>query len=299
MARKPDATHPKANLTAPIRRDFRFNLKGNRINDWHYLGSSTTQLINGLSLMFPIGERFFITSVRHYRDQIDDPKTLAAIKAFIGQEAMHGREHEAYNALLQEAGLPAVELEAEIGRLLGWFQKHTSPRVQLAGTMALEHYTAMLADVLLSEPSTMGDSEKEYVALLRWHALEETEHKAVAMDTWNAVFKPTLGGYLIRTSTMLLATALLMYKSIRFQRKLMKAAGQAEINSVSHVGKWRAYWSFLFGDSPGFLRMVAKPWLDYFRPGFHPWDHDNRHFLAQLEEIETAYLEMMPTAKAA
>ena len=34
---------------------------------------------------------------------------------------------------------------------------------------------------------------------------------------------------------------------------------------------------------------MARPWFDYFRPGFHPWDHDNRHFLHGIEDWVQRY----------
>ena len=47
--------------------------------------------MNALSTTFPDGERFFIDSVRNFQDQIKDPKLQKDIRAFIGQEANHGK----------------------------------------------------------------------------------------------------------------------------------------------------------------------------------------------------------------
>jgi predicted metal-dependent hydrolase len=98
----------------PVRRDLRFNLPQERACDWHVQGSHVTHFFNALSLLFPAGERFFMDSVRNYRDQIDDPVLKKQVLGFIGQEAMHTREHVEYNDLLQEAGLPA---HGDAGRL--------------------------------------------------------------------------------------------------------------------------------------------------------------------------------------
>ncbi len=91
----------------PIRRDLRFALPAERIKDWHEQGPFITHFFNALSLLFPQGELFFMDSVRHYRQRIDDPELKQQIQGFIGQEAMHSREHVAYNDLMQAAGLPA------------------------------------------------------------------------------------------------------------------------------------------------------------------------------------------------
>src|SRR5699024_7840331 len=84
----------KASVTVmPVRRDVTFSLPPDRIHDWTGEGVHYTMLENTMSLVIPVGERFFIDSVRYYRDQIQDAGLKQAVKAFIGQEAMHGREH--------------------------------------------------------------------------------------------------------------------------------------------------------------------------------------------------------------
>jgi hypothetical protein len=45
-----------------------------------------TQISNGVNLLFPAGERFFVRSVYHYLERIEDPALRAAIKGFGGQE---------------------------------------------------------------------------------------------------------------------------------------------------------------------------------------------------------------------
>src|SRR5437899_12099683 len=102
-----------------------------------------------LSAVFPDGEDFFVRSVRHYRDQITDPELKRQVAGFIGQEAMHGREHRRFNERLSSAGYPTRAIE----RTLRWGFK-ASERLpgrsrRLAVTAALEHYTATLAEVLL------------------------------------------------------------------------------------------------------------------------------------------------------
>ena len=100
----------------PIRRDLRFVLSPERACDWHQEGSHVTHFFNALSLLFPAGERFFMDSVRNYRDRIDDPVLKKQVLGFIGQEAMHTREHIEYNDLLQNARLPAArQLTARCG----------------------------------------------------------------------------------------------------------------------------------------------------------------------------------------
>lgn len=261
----------------PIRRDLRFTLPAERIGDWHGRGPLVTQFINTLSLFFPVGERFFIQSVRHYRDQISDPELQKAVTAFIGQEAMHGREHEDYNDLMQAAGMPAAALEDQVRRLLERIKAVAPPSTQLAITIALEHYTALLADWVLSVDMVTRDSETNYISLWRWHALEETEHKAVAFDVWTTVMKGKPRAYAERAVVQLVATSLFMLLVAVYTLRMARANPKAR-----GLSQWRELASFLVGRE-GFLRRSFRPWLDYFKPGFHPWQHDNRQFLAEID----------------
>lgn len=261
----------------PIRRDVRFNLAADRISDWHPKGHVTTQFINALSVFFPVGERFFIQAVRHYRDQVSDPELQKAMTAFIGQEAMHGREHEEYNDLMEQAGLPAVALENRVKALLDRIKANAPHSTQLAITIALEHYTALLADWVLSVDSVTRGASPGYQALWRWHALEETEHKAVAYDVWNVVMKDKPRAYIERTAVQLIATSLFMALVSVYTVRMVRADPKAR-----GFKQWRALAGFLVGRD-GFLRRSFLPWLDYFKPGFHPWQHDNKHFLAEID----------------
>ena len=263
----------------PVRRDIRFKLPADRISDWHPRGHVTTQFINALSIFFPVGERFFIQAVRHYRDQVRDPELQKAMTAFIGQEAMHGREHEEYNDLMAQAGLPAVALENRVKALLERIKAVAPPSTQLAITIALEHYTALLADWVLSVDAVTRDTEPGYQALWRWHSLEETEHKAVAYDVWKAVMKDRPRAYAERAAVQLIATGLFMALVSVYTVRMVRADPQAR-----GLKQWQALAGFLVGRE-GFLRRSFRPWLDYFKPGFHPWQHDNRHFLAEIEDF--------------
>src|SRR5438067_7447522 len=142
----------------------------------------------GLSAVFPDGEDFFVRSVRHYRDRIDDPELKRQVAGFIGQEAMHGRQHRAFNDRLDELGYPVKRFERLTKKGLALRQRFLPPASNLAATAALEHFTATLAELVLSSQETrdmFGNNEVRNLFL--WHALEESEHKAVAFDVYRAV----------------------------------------------------------------------------------------------------------------
>jgi uncharacterized protein len=156
----------------------------------HYVSGDLvmSHVVTNLSAMFPEGEDFFVRSVRNYRDRIDDPELKKQVAGFIGQEAMHGREHRTFNARLAQLGYPTRQVDRSVkwGFALG--EKVLPKSVQLAITAALEHYTATLAEVLLTDPEARQMLDVDEVrSLFLWHALEESEHKSVAFDVYQQV----------------------------------------------------------------------------------------------------------------
>ncbi|MFN3587281.1 MAG: metal-dependent hydrolase, partial [Moraxellaceae bacterium] len=136
--------------------------------------------------IFPPGERFFMESVRRFRDRIDDPVLKAKIAGFMGQEALHGREHERLNAYFAERGFDVAMAERMIRISLGLLEKLPA-RQQLACTTLMEHFTALLAEQWLTDVRFQSTSDPEMLQLWYWHALEELEHKSVAYDVFERV----------------------------------------------------------------------------------------------------------------
>jgi len=263
----------------PIRRNLTFSIARNKITHWNKAGRNFTHFLNALSVFFPEGERFFIDSVRNYRDQITAPQLKRDVGAFIGQEAFHSREHVEYNSAMADAGFPIEMYEKIVAVLLDNIKEHSPKAFQLSITVALEHITAILANGILEEPEIMKGSEKDYVALWHWHALEETEHKAVAFDVFTQVVGDDLKAYFLRTGTFAFANAIFWPAVALCYLDILRRDKQ-----LGNTKGWRATYQNLFGN-PGVLKRIIPDWLDYFKPGFHPWDHDNRHLLARMDEV--------------
>jgi predicted metal-dependent hydrolase len=268
----------QATMLQPTRRDIRFHPPADRIADWHTAGGPiVTAFFNTFSIVLPVGERFFIDSVRAYRDEITDPELKKAITAFIGQEAMHGREHEEYNSAFFARAPIAPKFESFVQGVLSRLTRHFPKFVGLSGTIALEHFTALLADALLRDARVMEGAEPHYAALWRWHALEETEHKAVAFDTWEAVMGRGPKAYFLRGLGLVLATVIFWGLVLPVFLQVLRTEGK-----LTDVKAWRQFYRYNFGEI-GLLRVQLRNYLDYFRPGFHPWDHDNREYLQQID----------------
>ena len=69
-----------------------------------------SRVADSLQLVFPDGERYFIESVRAYRDDITDEQLKADVADFIMQEAQHGMAHDHVNQKLKEQGVPVERM---------------------------------------------------------------------------------------------------------------------------------------------------------------------------------------------
>src|SRR5215207_8281954 len=135
---------------------------------WNGRDPVATAVYNALSATFPEGEAFFVESVRQFRDGTP-PKLAKEIKAFTTQEAIHSREHAAFNKAAVEAGYDLTRLEERVHWRLG-LVKERPPIASLAATMALEHFTAILAHELLADPRHLAAAETDSANRWRWHA---------------------------------------------------------------------------------------------------------------------------------
>ncbi|ADG98416.1 Uncharacterized conserved protein UCP07580 [Segniliparus rotundus DSM 44985] len=229
-----------------------------------------SHLVAMLSAVFPEGEEFFIRSVRRFADQISDPELKRQVAGFIGQEVTHGREHRELNDRLQQMGYPTHHVDRAVRNGLKLFERFFSPQFCLAITAALEHYTAVFAETLLTDARAqemLGNTEVR--RMLLWHAYEESEHRAVAFDVLRSIGTSErtrvramrfvnfsfLGTTLART-----AISLAMDRSAYNVRRL-----------VASVAKLR--------NSPFLTREVIARIRSYTQHGFHPNDQDNTDVL--------------------
>ncbi|MDX2092078.1 MAG: metal-dependent hydrolase [Kofleriaceae bacterium] len=257
------------------RRDVDFDLRPDVVPlDWCTDDAFTTTFLNALSLLFPEGERFFVESVKQHRAHVTDPALAEAVTGFMGQEAMHGREHRAFNQLLVEHGFTnAPDVEARLRVFLKGVRRTLSPASQLAVTCALEHFTAMLAEALLSDEQMQKELDPAVRALWLWHALEESEHKTVAFDVYLAAG----GTYARRIAIMLLTTAVFFAATALVQARLMSKRGILG-KPWTWLGGIKRLWIY-----PGYMTRLAPAYLAYFKPRFHPADRDTSELLARWE----------------
>jgi hypothetical protein len=222
-----------------------------------------------------VGERFFVRSVKVHEGLIGDPVLLQEMRAFYGQEGMHGREHVRYNAMLRAHGMPIDEIEGSVKALLDLVTRRLTRRQRLAVTAALEHFTALLGHTILEDERLLDGAHPEMAALWRWHAAEENEHKAVAFDVYEAVG----GTHAERCWVMLAATVVFWAKILEQQARLMHHDG-----TLLSASEWLALARFLFIEGRWLTRLWG-PYLDWFRPTFHPLDLDSQSLVDRWKSV--------------
>jgi predicted metal-dependent hydrolase len=253
---------------------------------WNGGDAYRSQLLNALSFMFPVGEQFFIDSVRHYAKAVaaqGNTVLSGEIKQFAAQEATHRHLHQQYNDYLVSQGYePWVEnMLKRLMRLTEGF----NPLTKLAVTAAYEHYTAILGDGLFRHASWSADMDPTMRQIWLWHAAEESEHKAVALDTYRAAG----GGYLRRiTLFAFVSIEFLIYANVQSSKMLIKDGQFFKRKTWGSALRW---WL----GREGILWHTIPHWLAYFKPGFHPWQHDNQALLARWREAyATSYRSLTP-----
>jgi uncharacterized protein len=269
-------THPQPVPITPRNRSFARNAASRRW--WMNDDPVATAWFTALSMTFPRGEAFFIESVKPFRDQVPE-ELQGRIKAFIQQEVLHSREHLAFNRLIEQSGYDTTRIDAGVAAKIDQ-ARGAPPVVQLAITVALEHFTAIMAHDALEHIGEFDGLDPQVRQLWIWHAMEEIEHKSVAFDTLMAATTRTSGlrRWLLRSMTMLNV-------SWNFLRHRLRDMGDLyEQDGIRSWSTWlrTARYLLLF---PGPLRRVFPAWLSYFRPSFHPWDEDDRALLARGESV--------------
>lgn len=248
---------------------------------------AATHLANGVNLLFPAGERFFVRSVRRYVDGVS-PELAARVRGFFGQEGRHAQAHERFFDALRDQGYDVDSiLERYEHVAYERIEKSVPPKVSLAVTVALEHFTAILAEDALTD-EVFEHMDERVRHLLEWHAVEELEHKAVAFD----VLEEVAPGYPLRMLGLVLAAASLATFWLMATRALLKQDGMTLREGARDLRKLRATAKEHGRErmaKPVFVRVFARGIARYMKPGFHPHDRDHSELVERtLARLENA-----------
>lgn len=248
----------------------------------HWCGGDAfkTAFFNALSMSFPIGEQFFIDSVRNGYKALPaakQPKYKAEVQGFVGQEATHRRIHSLFNEHLERQGLVNAWGPRAQRRLK--LMEGVHPLHWLAITAANEHFTAIFAEWMLKNSDLLDDAEPRLKTMWLWHSAEEAEHKSTAFDLYQALG----GNHEWRIRWFRRITFIFLGDTLR-----------QTINNLHRDGTlwkwatWKSGISYLFGRR-GLLRNSYRPWRDYLRRDFHPSQQESELSRRWLADNASAY----------
>lgn len=232
-----------------------------------------TRFFDALSLTFPEGERFFIESVRLYRDQIQDPILEHKVKDFIRQEAQHGIAHDRMNQQMIKQGMPVEKFTHMLRTRFQGVLKNQGPAYCIALTAASEHLTALMAECFFGEKDTMQEVHPYVRALLAWHSIEEMEHRDVAFDVMKDVAK--VDEKTRKKALLVASVTMLIFNSYR-TNAMLKQDGFSKIQRATLFAKGLPW----FLGKNGKLTKMKSHYLDWFKADFHPSQHP---IIAQYE----------------
>ena len=239
---------------------------------WNDNSPFKTHFLNALSITLPDCEKFFIETVILYSKKITDHNQITEVKEFIKQESHHSRAHRKYNKWLSAQGLPVDTLQRDQTRMWSIASTHLGDSNRLALTICVEHVTVVYASVFLQHQQILNNMHPHFRKIWKWHALEEIEHKAVAMNVWNALEGNDLRKNLIM---FLVLPTYIWY------------VGKNTLTFLyvdKELFKWQTLKDsvhFFFNKDTGLLRKSFLPWFEFLKRDFHPNDQDHSNILQE------------------
>lgn len=225
---------------------------------WNPSQHEWSHMVNGASLTMPHLEPFLNRTLREAKEHIDDPQLLDDIKGFMAQEAQHYTNHRRMNDMLKARGYPELATieESFINdyEALGRY----SLAQRLAYCAGFETMTMGITEWLINDRNNLFcDSDPTVASFVLWHMVEETEHKNVAFD----VFQAVSGSYWLRVLGLLHGSLHVGFMSRRAYRAMLKKDGLWR-NFGSRLRLWTMVGRF-FIKSGGAM-------LDSLKPSYHP-----------------------------
>ncbi|TAH11280.1 MAG: metal-dependent hydrolase [Curvibacter sp.] len=232
---------------------------------WNGGDAFRSAFFNALSMSFPIGEQYFMDSVRAGLKTLPleaQQRFAAEVQGFVGQEATHRRIHTLFNQQLTQQGFDNALERRAAKRLQD--NAHRDVRIHVAATAATEHLTAIFADWMLAHPEALEGSEDRLKTLWLWHSAEESEHCSTAFDVYQAI-----GGNHEWRLRLFRYITLTFFSDVT--RQTIRNLWQD--GALFQWSTWRSAGRFLFGDH-GIISSNRGLWRAYLREDFHPRQQD-------------------------
>jgi predicted metal-dependent hydrolase len=250
------------------------------------------QMINGASMVMPYLEPFLIASIREALQHISDKDLREDGRAFIGQEGQHYRTHRRFNETIKAQGYGAIaEIEVKMEASYAALSKY-SLGFRLAYTAGFESMTLGITKWLIDDRrSLLGGADPRIASFVLWHMVEETEHKKVAFDIYQAVTP----GYWRRAWGVICGASHVVWLTRENYKVLLQKDGLWG-NLTSRIEGWKIALNFLSHALP-FLFRAMLPGHDPRQepdPGWaSDWIAGYRH--QRRQGLESAAMPLVDT----
>ena len=221
---------------------------------WHPSQHEWSHMVNGASLTMPYLEPFLNRTMREALEEISDPDLREDMDGFVRQEAQHYTNHRRYNEMLKANGYPELAdveatFEADYARL-----EQRSLAWRLAYSAGFETMTMGITEWLINDRETLfQDADPTVTSLVLWHMVEETEHKSVAYDVYQAVS----GRYWLRLAGLLWGSLHVGLMSRRAYIAMLKKDGLWH-DLRSRIRLWRMVGRFFRKAGSAMLRALSR-----------------------------------------
>jgi predicted metal-dependent hydrolase len=256
---------------------------------WNGGDAFRSAFFSALSMSFPVGEQFFMDSVRAGLKTLPEDKRAqfaAEVQGFVGQEATHRRVHALFNGHLERMGFANTIEKRSSARIKK--QAGMDTRIHVAATAATEHFTALFADWMLRHPEALEGAEERLQTMWLWHSAEESEHRSTAFDIYQAMG----GGYRWRLRVFRFVSVIFITDVLRQTVRNLWHDG-----ALFRPSTWRSGAKLLMAKD-GLIRGNVGMWRDYLREDFHPEQHDASRSQAWLRDNTRHFVPVGSTAAA-
>ncbi len=239
---------------------------------WYSNKRVNSHIMNAYSFVFPQGESFFVDNVREAFECNKhklSPELHQEVEGFCKQENLHSTIHLRYNNKLIAEGYNN-SVKEYLDKTREFSEKNLSLMSRLAIVAAYEHFTAIMGGFLLKNYHILAKSNPDVALIWGWHALEESEHKAVCYD----LYQECGGGWLRRVCAYFFVT---INFNIIFMRSFLGLIAKDGCLKPWNLPKTIFDFLWFFYRYNGVGWYVFMHYFQYFLPNFHPWNFNNKN----------------------
>jgi predicted metal-dependent hydrolase len=231
-----------------------------QFNDTHPVWSRScpefSMFINALGVHVPHFERFLVSTMREYRDELASESLKQDVKNIIGQEAHHAFNFVKWTEHLARR-YPAISHLDQQAKDYFAAALTRNKKFKIGFTAGYETFTFLAGIIILGRyDELMRDADPSLRALWVWHQVEEVEHGAVAFEFYQAFYEDKEW---YRKWMVLFAFVHISFETFKSYKDMMR------VEDIPKLRGWKFFFKFA-----GDLAYSALPVL---KRGYHPRNH--------------------------